>query len=186
MVMRETHHAPEQLELIREFVNTLDIEEHTDELGDPAAAASWLRSHGLAGGGRLTREELRRLIAVREAIRELLLANNSGDPPPGGALEALNRASSDVALGLRFRPEGTKLVSSSGGVDAALGELLARIHGAMGDGTWARLKACPAPECHWAFYDRSRNRSATWCQMGECGNRNKARAFRARRRRRGS
>lgn len=180
--MRETHHAPDRLELVREFVNTLDIEESTDELRDGDSAAEWLRAHGLSERRRVTASERRRLIAVREAIRELLLANNAGDPPPTAALEALNSASADVALGLRFRPEGTELVSSSAGVDAALGELLARVHEAMGNGTWERLKACPAPECHWAFYDRSRNRSATWCQMGECGNRNKARAFRARRR----
>ncbi|HKJ35106.1 MAG TPA: CGNR zinc finger domain-containing protein [Solirubrobacterales bacterium] len=180
--MRETHHAPDRLELVREFVNSLDIEESTDELGDGSSAADWLRQHGLGERKLLTGEERRRLIAVREAIRELLLANNAGDAPPPDALAALNAASSDIALGLRFRPQGTELVSGSGGIDAALGEVLARVHEAMGDDTWGRLKACPAPECHWAFYDRSRNRSATWCQMGECGNRNKARAFRARRR----
>jgi predicted RNA-binding Zn ribbon-like protein len=35
--------------------------------------------------------------------------------------------------------------------------------------------------CHWLFYDRSRNRSAVWCQMAVCGNRTKTKAYRARR-----
>ena len=52
----------------------------------------------------------------------------------------------------------------------------------MGDRSWPRLKACPAEDCHWAFYDHSRNRSGTWCEMGECGNRAKARRFRERHR----
>jgi predicted RNA-binding Zn ribbon-like protein len=41
---------------------------------------------------------------------------------------------------------------------------------------------CAAEDCRWAFYDRSRNRSRTWCSMEECGNRAKARSYRARQR----
>jgi predicted RNA-binding Zn ribbon-like protein len=52
----------------------------------------------------------------------------------------------------------------------------------MRDGTWDRMKACRADDCEWAFYDSSRNRSGTWCSMEVCGNRAKARAFRARHR----
>ena len=52
----------------------------------------------------------------------------------------------------------------------------------MNDRTWARLKACPAEDCQWAFYDHSRNRSGTWCEIGKCGNRAKARRFRERNR----
>ena len=180
--MRETHHAPGRLELVREFVNTLDIEEGSDELADPTDAAEWLRAHELEDCRKLSAGELERLLSIREALRELLLANNTGDPPPAGALAALNEGAEGVALGLRFEAEGATLQSGGEGIDAALAELLAVIHAAMRDGTWERLKACPTEECLWAFYDRSRNRSATWCQMGQCGNRNKARAFRARRR----
>jgi predicted RNA-binding Zn ribbon-like protein len=49
-------------------------------------------------------------------------------------------------------------------------------------GTWSRLKVCPADDCQWAFYDHSRNHSRTWCEMEECGNRAKARAWRERQR----
>ncbi len=48
------------------------------------------------------------------------------------------------------------------------------------DGTWKRLKVCPAEDCRWAFYDNAKNRMGVWCQMAECGNRRKARAHRAR------
>jgi predicted RNA-binding Zn ribbon-like protein len=50
----------------------------------------------------------------------------------------------------------------------------------MADGTWSRLKACRAADCRWAFYDRARNHSRHWCSMEVCGNRTKARAYRAR------
>ena len=180
--MRETNHAPGRLELVREFVNTLDVEEGTDELDDPVRAADWLRAHELEDCKRLTAGERERLVSIREALRELLLANNTGEPAPEAALAALNQGAEGVRLGLRFEPGGATLHSSGKGVDAALAEVLAVIHASMRDGSWERLKVCPAPDCLWAFYDRSRNRSATWCRMGECGNRNKARAFRARRR----
>jgi predicted RNA-binding Zn ribbon-like protein len=51
----------------------------------------------------------------------------------------------------------------------------------MVDGSWSRLKTCENDECRWAFYDQSKNRSAKWCSMQSCGNRMKARAYRARR-----
>ena len=59
--------------------------------------------------------------------------------------------------------------------------LLVPIAQATGDGSWDRVKACPAGDCQWAFYDRSRNRSARWCDMAVCGNRTKVRAYRSKR-----
>jgi predicted RNA-binding Zn ribbon-like protein len=45
------------------------------------------------------------------------------------------------------------------------------------------MKACALHDsCEWAFYDWSKNRSGTWCDMAVCGNRAKARAYRERRR----
>jgi predicted RNA-binding Zn ribbon-like protein len=61
-------------------------------------------------------------------------------------------------------------------------ELLLIIEAAQRDGTWKRLKACANPECAWVFYDRSRNKQGSWCEMAVCGNRLKNRQFRARRR----
>jgi predicted RNA-binding Zn ribbon-like protein len=69
-----------------------------------------------------------------------------------------------------------------GGIDGAIGRLLAIVERAQCDGTWERLKGCPDSDCQWAFYDWSKNRSATWCSMETCGNRNKARTYRERHR----
>ena len=92
----------------------------------------------------------------------------------------LNEQSAAAAVALRFDAEGAALVTSCGGVDSAIARLLSIVHDAMNDGTWRRLKACPAEDCRWAFYDHSRNRSGTWCEIGKCGNRAKARRFRER------
>jgi predicted RNA-binding Zn ribbon-like protein len=173
--------APAELELVREFVNTRDIEDDTDALSSAADAAKWLRAHGLgAGEPSVGADDHERLIAVREALRGLLLANNSGDPPPSTCLETLNEQSAEAAVVLRFDADGAALVTRCGGVDSAIARLLATVHAAMNDRTWQRLKACPAEDCMWAFYDHSRNRSGTWCEMGECGNRAKARRWRER------
>ncbi len=42
---------PEHALLLRDFANTVDVEEGTDELRDPAALAAWLRDHGLISCG---------------------------------------------------------------------------------------------------------------------------------------
>ena len=75
-------------------------------------------------------------------------------------------------------PEET--IAAANQQSSALGRLLAVVAAAHNDGTWLRLKACPADDCQWAYYDRSRNRSAVWCDMGVCGNRQKVRSFRER------
>ena len=58
--------------------------------------------------------------------------------------------------------------------------MLAIVAAAQAEGTWERLKSCPASDCRWAFYDKSRNRSAVWCNMAVCGNRAKVRSYRER------
>ena len=79
-------------------------------------------------------------------------------------------------------PTGTPTLAVAGsGTSAVIGPLVAIAYEAMAAGTWSRLKACPADDCHWAFYDHSKNHSGTWCAMGVCGNRAKVRAYRERR-----
>jgi predicted RNA-binding Zn ribbon-like protein len=84
-------------------------------------------------------------------------------------------------VSVRFDADGgSALAPEQGGVDLALAPIYDAVFCAMTEGTWQRLKACREDTCQWAFYDRSKNRSATWCSMEVCGNRNKARAFRER------
>jgi predicted RNA-binding Zn ribbon-like protein len=181
--MAKERPAPGDLELVRGFVNTRDIEERRDELSTPAELHEWLVSHGLlaadeAAGG----ADLRRAVKLREALRAVLLANN-GAPVNQAAAETLDAAARQARLGARFgRDGGATLEPAADGVDAALGRLLAVVYGAMLDGTWLRLKACRSADCHWIFYDATKNRSGAWCEMGVCGNRAKARSYRARHR----
>ena len=175
--------APGQLELARQFVNTLDIETGNDELSSPQALGSWLGERDLLpSGSRPGKRELGRAVELREALRRLLLAN-TGAPIERDVIETFNEAVSDATLSVRFDLDKGKpaLAVRGSGPGAVLAPIVAIVYEAMVNGTWERLKACPADDCHWAFYDRSKNRSGTWCNMAVCGNRAKVRAYRERR-----
>jgi predicted RNA-binding Zn ribbon-like protein len=177
--------APGPLRLVQAFVNTVDVENGVEELTSPEALRDALARIGVLveGDPPLADADLRHALEVREALRQLLLANNGGRAGPA-PLATLDRAARSGHVGIRFAEGGADLVAEARGVDGALGRILAVIPVAVADGTWPRLKACPRDVCHWVFYDRSRNRSSTWCSMAVCGNRAKARAFRERRARR--
>ena len=175
--------APAELELVRAFVNTWDAEDDTEALASPAELTAWLGEHDLLDSGvRATATDHSHAVALREALRALLLANAGMDPEPTAA-SVLDEAARRAVLGVRFDPDGrVRTAPEARGVDGALGRLLAIVAAAQEDGTWSRLKACLADDCQWAYYDRSRNRSAVWCDMQVCGNRQKVRSFRERHR----
>ena len=176
------HRVPGELELVRQFVNTYDVEDDVDEIASPAALRDWLSQHGLGPGAEIGEADVGRARALRDALRALTLANN-GEPLDPQAIPTLNSVAETARLQLRFGDQGeTRLEPAGEGIEAALGRMLAIVFRAMADGTWPRLKACREHTCQWAFYDLSKNRSATWCTMKVCGNRNKARAYRARHR----
>lgn len=175
--------APGALELVRQLVNTHDCDDGSEDLATPAALREWLAQRGLiAPEEPVSEADVRRVIEVREALRNLCLANNGEDPDPA-AIETLNSAARVGPVLVRFSDGGESALAPAGsGVPAALGSLLGIVFRSMSEGTWERLKACPAHDCMWAFYDRSRNRSKQWCRMEVCGNRAKARSYRERRR----
>jgi predicted RNA-binding Zn ribbon-like protein len=183
MVMRKQQQAPDELEFVRAFVNTVDMEGREERLDSAGALAEWLVAHDLAQADvRATRSDLSRALELREALRAILLAHNDGSPPPTSACEILDAAVCRARLRLRFESSGTTVLEPEAhGVDGALGRLLAIVHASIARGTWSRLKACRQHTCAWAFYDHTKNRSGAWCTMEVCGNRAKARAYRERR-----
>jgi predicted RNA-binding Zn ribbon-like protein len=172
--------APGRLELVAEFVNTLDVEVGHDAFRDPPSLATWLSERGLLPDHQrpVTHRDLGEAIAVREALRGLLAANNGIGQAD---LAGLNARSEELPLRVVFGEDGGATLGAKGaGVQAALSELIGVVFTAMTDGTWSRLKVCREDSCRWAYYDRSKNRSGAWCSMEVCGNRAKARAYRAR------
>jgi predicted RNA-binding Zn ribbon-like protein len=176
--------APEPLALVQAFANTVAEEGHFrwEAIGDPDSLRSWLSSRGLlADGERVGEADVARAKEVRKALRSLLAANN-GREADAAAIRALNLATERARLTVRFGADGrATLEPGAGGVDGALGRVLAAVHASMEEGIWGRLKSCANATCGWAFYDRSKNRSGRWCSMEVCGNRTKTRAYRRRR-----
>ena len=172
--------APGKLELVREFINTREINPEREDFEDLAALRRWLADRGLIPrGARLQDGDVERAIAVREALRGVLAA----EQPAARDLRTLNSAATGAPLRVAFDAAAKPaLTPACGGLDDALARLFAIIECASYEGTWSRLKICAADDCEWAFYDHTKNRSGAWCSMESCGNRAKGRAYRERRR----
>jgi predicted RNA-binding Zn ribbon-like protein len=168
--------APGRLELLQRFINSHnhDFPPDWDRIGTPEKARAWLREKGLiAAGDRVSDADVARLRDLREATRGLLISGTS----EAAAVIRANAAPLTVAIDDAGR---TTLEPAVKGVDGAVATLLGILHEAQLSGDWSRMKACR--HCEYAFFDRSKNRSAAWCAMSICGNRTKNRAYYRRRR----
>ena len=154
------------------FVNTLESDRGRvkDHLATLEVALDWLFDHDLLH--REAREDLiaraadpvaeerllRRIVRVRAAIRDLLVANVERRPPAERALAEVNRA-------LRVHYV-TYLVPATDGVsfdhrhegdpiEGALGRLAESVARELTQGRPERLRVCENPECRWIFVDTS-------------------------------
>jgi predicted RNA-binding Zn ribbon-like protein len=177
MVKPATNVAPGGLELIRRFVNTIELPNGPDELDTLKKARAWCLSHGLAP----VRDEghLALLHDFRETLRDLLFANNrEGDA--SGAWERIPSFLASTRLSLAVNPgRGLELKPEDKGPIASL---LAILYESQLLGTWPRLRACRKPSCRFAYYDYTKNASRAWCSMATCGNQAKAQRRRQRER----
>lgn len=174
---------PHNLQLVIDFVNTRDVEKDVDQLATPGQLAQWLDDQRLVADEApvLRATHVAQAAALREALRAVLLAHTHGgrDDDAGAELEHVAERG---ALSVRFAPDGSvQIAPRASGYAGILAQLLVPAAYAAMDGSWKRLKACGADDCLEAFYDQSRNRSGRWCDMADCGNRSKVRAYRSRR-----
>ncbi len=168
-------------DLILDFVNTTDLRPYQEALESPRALADWLAERGLLPHrARATQSDLAEAIQVREALRTLLAAKNGVPGDVDAASAELDRAARRAGLAVRFGAEEARLEPAASGIRGAVGRILGEVASAMADGTWARMKACRAEDCRWAFLDTAKNQSRAWCSMRSCGNREKVRAYRER------
>ena len=169
------------LDLVRDYVNTLDFETGIDRIATRDELATWLSEQGLVDDlPAPTGQEHADALAVREAIRNLLLANNAVAVDAAAASKTLEEAARQAHLGVRFEDGRPVLAPEDDGVRGAIGRIVALVAELAPSDEWKRLKSCRDENCRVAFYDKSRNRSRAWCSMEVCGNREKARSFRAR------
>ena len=174
--------APGALELVRQFVNSLDLDHpERDPFLTSASANGWLDEHGFDGIS-LEAGDMPKVRDLREALRMELLSHAGEEA--AGSWTRLATLLHGAGLELVFDPrEGMRLeASAEAGFPAIRGAIASRIYDAVRSEQWRRLKACRKETCLFAFYDRSKNGSGTWCDMAVCGNRVKAERRRARER----
>jgi predicted RNA-binding Zn ribbon-like protein len=180
---------PADVALAHAFVNSLDLRAYrvhgrqmqsSDAWDTPQALGQWLREHRLlTGEAPVSAADLSHARHLRAVLRD-----STRQPPPGGAA---GRAD-DVTATLTGFPllasagpgTGIRLTSLGQRVDAALGRILITAVDLSARGLWARLKMCPAIDCQWIFFDRSRPGRGRWCSPDLCGNRLKKRSYRQR------
>jgi predicted RNA-binding Zn ribbon-like protein len=167
-------------DLVIDFVNTAGFGPDRDDVPTPAALAAWLSAQELDPAPRATKADWEEALAVREALRDLLLAHNEVETDIARATAVLDEAAQHAGLGVRFADGAARIEPAAAGVRGAVGRILAEVSVGMADGTWERLKACRADDCKFAFLDTAKNRSRAWCSMQSCGNRAKVAAYRER------
>ncbi|WP_407636582.1 CGNR zinc finger domain-containing protein [Hoyosella subflava] len=171
------------MRLLQRFVNTRSLMRNVDHLASSRSFAEWLDElgYGLANAP-LEPEELERLLRLRETLRTILVAHTRGTAPQmESAIAELNRILDRVPLHVSFSSAGQpQLAPRSATLKGFEERLVAGAVWAVHAGIWERLKVCANKDCGWAFYDRSKNRSGSWCDMDMCGSRAKMRSYRQR------
>ncbi|MGO4689312.1 CGNR zinc finger domain-containing protein [Glaciibacter sp. 2TAF33] len=141
-------------DLLVDFLNTVDVEDGTDLLGTEAGLAEWAAAYGLEPGDATATR------SIRTALRSLVTGGRPELP--------------SVTLHPSCDGDGVSLTSDTVAEAALAATVVLSIQGRI-----KRVKLCNAETCQYAYYDRSRNGSRAWCSMEICGNRQKARSFRA-------
>ena len=129
------------------------------------------------------REILTAVHDLREAASNLLYAAVDDENPQASSLSRLEEAFKEASKHLQSRWTGQKLVrelpQSSALPELPLWLLSLSAAELMTSEQMHLLRACGSPECRWLFLDTSKNHTRRWCDMKICGNRMKARRFKA-------
>jgi predicted RNA-binding Zn ribbon-like protein len=165
--------------VVRDFVNTSDHDEGTDELDSRAGLTTWLVTTGLVQPGpEATSAELDLALRLRDGLRRGLELNHDGGSE---TLPRLVEVLAELPVTLGWDGTAPVLTTTEGGVLGGLARVAVSAHETVATAEWGRLKICSFDECEWAYVDRSKNRSRHYCEYG-CGNKLKTRAYRARQR----
>ncbi|MFF4902739.1 CGNR zinc finger domain-containing protein [Streptomyces sp. NPDC001068] len=167
-----------------DFVGTLEgrrAAAPVEHITTPGLLDSWFVESGLLdrepGSGQT---DLHAALALREAIYALVGARLAGRSLPARAVAAVNRQAASVPVTMCLRSDGS---TRSGTAAQALTDLAREAVEMMAGAEADLLRECGHPDCTQVYLDRSRGRRREWCAMRTCGNRVKAAALRARRRR---
>ncbi|TPQ23811.1 zf-CGNR multi-domain protein [Streptomyces sporangiiformans] len=152
-------------------------------LHEPADLVRWVERSRLPAGLELTvtEEALADARTLRDALFLLAADRAHGRPLQARQLAVVNAAAAKAPLAARIEPTGAR-AWVPGATGTRLLATVARDAVELFTGPYAeRIRECGAHNCCLLFVDTSRPGRRRWCAMEHCGNREKARAHRARR-----
>jgi len=124
---------------------------------------------------------LRQAVELREAIYRIFSAIAAEASPQAADVNALNVALAEALTHLRVLPAADVFMWDWSGDEGALDRMLWPVAWSAAELLTSeeldRVGECQGDGCGWLFMDMSRNHSRRWCDMGDCGNRAKARRF---------
>ena len=160
-----------------DLINTVSwpgTEREHDWLDSAENLQRWLRAVGLvAAKGKSP--DLKSVAQLRSDLADVLRPLAHGEKPARAAVEEINERIERASARRRLDP-GTlgwvwkapeDAVQSLAPLVLDAAELIASDH--------ERLRYCPS--CDWLFEDRTRNGQRRWCDMADCGSRDKARRY---------
>lgn len=191
MRLSEKYAVPPELALLYDFVNSLDERRYVedgvahvggDEIETPRMLEAWMRERALLHRGEhVDAGDHRAALELRNALRNFLLNPPERRPQAMETARRLTAASGAFPLMLTVSDTGVVELAPAPG-SSALGSVLGQMIGLAETDRLARLKTCASDECHWIFFDRSKPANRHWCSSSRCGNRQKTRAYRTRKR----
>jgi len=123
---------------------------------------------------------------LREGAAQILYAALEGNDPAASSVKLLERYFRDARESQHLMWDGAKLAwelsQSPAPAELPLWTLSLSTADLMTSDEMHRLRECGNSECRWLFLDTSKNHTRRWCDMKICGNRMKARRFKAQRR----
>lgn len=179
------------VEAVLRFANTHDDDfGRVERFGDAGGLSAWLAENGFADAAAdVGGADAAAVRELRTALIALLLGHSDDALTDEQALseaeDLLRRTATRYPLVSVVDRSGARLVAAHGGLPGALGTVFAAMAELALTGDWNRCKACRNPQCHFAFYDRTRNTSGAYCSA-TCSSRVAMRNYRERRRSAGS
>jgi predicted RNA-binding Zn ribbon-like protein len=180
-----------------DFVNTLDerpSSEPIENLANYDSLVSFAEQAGLIDvqtarhlrrlSGRRCALIARRARQLREQVHDVLAASHKRRTVPEDALQA-------IAAAVRQAHSARALVTATSSrlalhrwksprdVEVPIHACAIAIEDLLVDADRNRIRKCGAADCDVYFIDTSKGRRRHWCSMGNCGNREKQRRWRA-------
>ncbi len=161
-----------------DFVNTIswpETEREHDWLSSPENARRWFAAVALpfARGKAI---DMAALLKARHLLARVLRPLAHGEPASANAIADFSKAVARAYQGRVIDPAtlAWHWPAPQGVVDA-LQPILLDAADLVTAGNHERLRCCPS--CDWLFEDQTRNGQRRWCDMADCGSRDKARRY---------